>query len=85
MIQYPWPLTPFKPSTRPKNETPPKADSIWPGWAEEIRLAKVEGETGVGDTLHRITQGEILRWIKLNVGTCACRGERAWLNQRYPY
>jgi hypothetical protein len=62
--------------------------AIWPVPARFLaQMAKPE-DTGVGDTIHRLTgkMGKFIEWAVKQLGRdCGCSGRRAEWNRLYPY
>ena len=71
------PQTPIQPISRDK----------WPIGVKLIAEARKPGDTGVGDTVHRLIPkaDELIAWMKRIGIDCGCADRRASLNQRFPY
>ncbi len=62
----------------------------WPYLVRWIAQRRIDGEIGVGDTVHRVFSkfgGTALSeaYERLAGRPCGCKDRQAWLNQRYPY
>jgi len=62
----------------------------WPGWAKKLRLHRLDGERGLGDTAARVigpVGGEAFkRWWRIIMRCdCGCAEGQVRLNAKFPY
>jgi hypothetical protein len=61
----------------------------WPLLVRGIARQRIDTDTGVGDTVHRILSkmgGDQFEWVMKRLGIeCGCGERQAWLNAVYPY
>ncbi len=75
-------ITPSKPRIEPM------ARSEWPLWARIAVKFRKPGETGIGDTIHRMIPkaDAFKKWFDRKFGqSCGCTERQRWLNARVPY
>lgn len=71
----------------PQSPVQPVPRDKWPIGVKLIAEARNSGDTGVGDTVHRLIPkaDELIAWMKRIGIDCGCADRRASLNQRFPY
>ena len=76
-----------RPSIAPRSPVQPVPRDKWPIGVKLIAEARKPGDTGVGDTVHRLIPkaDELIAWMKRIGIDCGCADRRAALNQRFPY